>query len=114
MTSPSARLVPRWLLVWLSALAGLSVPLLATGLIIWPLVGLWIVIVGVLALADRWIDPGPLARIWFTVATIVVLVLFGEEGGFFLIPAALISLAIDVRDRAADRGGRDRTDHPAP
>lgn len=114
MTPSPARLVPRWLLVWLSALGGLSIPLLATGLVVWPLVGLWIVIVGVLAMADRWIDPGPTARIWFTVATIVVLVLFGEEGGFFLIPAALISLTIDVRDRAERRRGPGRTDHPAP
>ena len=67
---------------------------------------------GVLALADRWIDPGPMARIWFTVATIVVLFLFGEEGGFFLIPAALISLAIDAR--AARPKGPGLTDRPRP
>jgi hypothetical protein len=96
---------PGWLraVPWLLALAGLLIPLVGTGFQAWPIVLVWL---GVLALG--WLVGGALLpRRWQRIAVAIlllpVLVLLAFEGGWWLIPADLAWLAIEVADTRPDR-----------
>ena len=92
----SIRSVP-----WLIALIALVILLVVSEFIAWPVVVVWVV-----GLALAWI-LGRLVRTtrqWRIVASVVllpVLFLFAFEGGWWLIPADLAWLAIELAD-----GGR--------
>ncbi len=86
---------------WLLALAGLGIPLVGTGFQVWPIVLVWL---GVLALG--WLVGGALLprrsqRIAAAILLLPVLVLLAFEGGWWLIPADLAWLAIEVADDEA-------------
>jgi hypothetical protein len=89
---------------WSLAIAALVIALVGSGFVIWPLVLIWF---GVLALV--WFVGGALvptrtARIVAGILLLPVLFLLAFEGGWWLIPADLAWLAIEI----ADRGPRQR------
>jgi hypothetical protein len=88
---------------WLVALAGLLIPLIGTGFQVWPIVLVWLIV-----LALGWLFGGPLLptrshRIAAAILLLPVLVLLAFEGGWWLIPADLAWLAIEVADRRPER-----------
>jgi hypothetical protein len=95
----------RWLraVPWLLALAGLLIPLVGTGFQVWPLVLVWLVVLGMAwplgapMLPTRWL------RIVAALVLLPVLFLLAFEGGWWLIPADLAWLAIEVADTRPDR-----------
>jgi len=94
-------------LPWLLAIAALVIALVGSGFVIWPLVLIWF---GVLALV--WFVGGALVptrtvRIVAGILLLPVLFLLAFEGGWWLIPANLAWLAIEI----ADRGPRQRAGH---
>jgi hypothetical protein len=91
---------------WYLAIAALVIALVGSGFVIWPLVLIWL---GVLALA--WFVGGAMvptraARIVAGILLLPVLFLLAFEGGWWLIPADLAWLAIEI----ADRGQRQRAE----
>lgn len=94
MIRPGIRLAP-----WGLALAGLAIPLVGSGFVVWPIVVVWLCV-----LAGCWVvarlDPGTRrTRIVVAVALLPVLFLLAWEGGWWLIPADLAWLAIEIADR---------------
>jgi hypothetical protein len=91
----SARLVP-----WLFALVGLAIPLVGSRFALWlPICG-WLV-----ALLVVWLVGGQFAttrqqRIVVAVILLPVLVLAAFEGGWWLIPADLAWLVLEIADRS--------------
>jgi hypothetical protein len=88
---------------WLVALAGLLIPLIGTGFQVWPIVLVWLIV-----LALGWLFGGPLLprrshRIAAAILLLPALVLLAFEGGWWLIPADLAWLAIEVADRRPER-----------
>ena len=81
------------------AVLGLLLPLLASGGTLWPLIALWASLVAAFALTEfRFPDArGP--RIVVTIVALPVLFLAGWEGGWWLIPADVAQLALDLRSR---------------
>ena len=91
----SVRLVP-----WLVAFVGLAIPLVGSGFSLWlPICG-WLV-----ALLVVWLVGGQFAttrqqRIGAAVILLLLLFLAAFEGGWWLIPADLAWLVIEVADRS--------------
>ncbi len=94
MHSRAIRAVP--LLV---AAVGLLVPLVASGGSVWPATLVWTGLVGAVSLAEYGRPSGRRSRIRFTLIALPILILAGWEGGWWLIPAALCQLAIDILGR---------------
>ena len=91
----SVRAVP-----WILALLGLAFPLVTIGFPVWPLVAVWLILVGVLWFIGRFVLPRDrLLRVGLGVAVLPVLFLTFWEGGWWLIPADLAWLVIEWRDR---------------
>jgi hypothetical protein len=99
----------RWL-PWLLALVGLAMPMIGSGFVGWPFVVAWLV-----ALAIAWVVTHQSQarhrgeRITLALGLLPILFLLGWEGGWWLIPADLAWLVIEVADR-----GRVRTSHGTP
>lgn len=90
----SIRSVP-----WLLALVALAVLLVVSGFRVWPLVLVWL-----LALALLWAWSGRVkttrtSRIVGALVLLPILFLLAFEGGWWLIPADLSWLAIELVDR---------------
>ena len=90
----SIRSVP-----WLLALAGLAIPLVASGFVVWPLVLVWLVILAVVWLIGGAMVPSRGSRIVATLLLFPVLFVLAWEGGLWLIPADMALLVIEIADR---------------
>lgn len=95
MRTTSARTVP-----WLLALAGLVIPLVGSGFVIWPLVLAWLVVLALVWLFGAAVAPTRSHRIGAALLLLPVLVVLAWEGGWWLIPADLAWLAMEVVDRS--------------
>ncbi len=96
---------------WLVALIGLAIPLIGGDGAGWPYVLGWLVVLGLLA----WVTPLAGAdrrdRIQWALIVILLLVAPGfAVGGIYLIPAALVWLAIEL---GSGHGHRSPPDGPA-
>lgn len=102
-----------WLLPWLLAWVGLVIPLVGSGFVIWFPIAFWSVPLALAWLASRrWLGNSPRAlRIAVALALLPILFITAWEGGWFLIPADLVWLAIEVADRG--RVGHGSTSHGA-
>jgi hypothetical protein len=79
------------------AVAGLTIPLVGSGWVVWPLTTVWAVIVILFAV---WrIRFGLRSRTSVAVLVIALPILFlaGWEGGWWMIPVAVAQLVIDAR-----------------
>jgi hypothetical protein len=95
LSRSSARLVP-----WLLALVGLAIPLVGSGFALWlPICG-WLVALFVVWLVGGQFGTTRQQRIGTAVILLPILVLAGFEGGWWLIPADLAWLVIEIADRA--------------
>jgi hypothetical protein len=87
-----------WSLPWVTALACLAVPLVGGGFAGWPFVVGWLV----LMLAIWWVRPlggaDRTARLGVGAFVVPVLALLSTFGGFFLIPAVLVWMALVVSE----------------
>ena len=93
-----------WLTVrsipWLLALVGLAIPLVATGFVIWRLVALWLAILALVwSLGRAGLARDRTLRVTLAVALLPVLFLLAFEGGWWLIPADIAWLVIELADR---------------
>lgn len=90
----SVRVVP-----WLLALVGLAIPMVGSGFVGWPFAAAWLVILAVAWAVGRR-DPGTREqRITLAVVLLPVLFLAAWEGVWWLIPADLAWLLIELTDR---------------
>jgi hypothetical protein len=94
----SVRLLP-----WLLALVGLAIPLVVSGFVIWFPIAFWSVPLALAWLASRrWRGNATRAqRIAVAVVLLPVLFITLWEGGWFLIPADIVWLAVEVADRSS-------------
>ena len=91
----SVRSIP-----WLLALVGLAIPLVATGFVIWPLVALWLAILALVwSLGRAGLARDRTLRVTLAVGLLPVLFLLAFEGGWWLIPADIAWLVIELVDR---------------
>jgi O-antigen ligase len=91
----SVRIVP-----WLIAVAGLAVPLVASGFTVWPLTLVWLAVLALVWLVGPSMVPTRTLRIVAAVVLLPVLFLLAFEGGWWLIPADLVWLAMEIADRS--------------
>ena len=94
----------RWVrsIPWLLALLGLAIPLVGTGFVVWPVVAIWLVVLGFVWLFGRHLLMTRTQRIITALVALPVLFLLAFEGGWWLIPADLAWLAIEILDRPAE------------
>lgn len=84
-------------LPWILALIGLAIPLVGGGFVGWQIVVAWLVILALLWIFGRRAVPRDRrVRIWLAVAALPVLFLAAFEGGWWLIPADVAWLVIEV------------------
>jgi hypothetical protein len=93
---PGLRLLP-----WLLALAGLAVPLVGSGFALWPTIVAWLILLGLVWVVGRGQPQTRRGRIGFALVLLPCLFLAGWEGGWWLVPADIAWLVMEV----ADRGG---------
>jgi hypothetical protein len=87
--------VPWWL-----AIAGLLIALVASGFVTWPLVLLWSSVLALVWFAGGAMVPTRTARIVAGILLLPVLAwVLAFQGGWWLIPADLAWLAIEIADR---------------
>jgi hypothetical protein len=85
---------------WLLAPAGLAIPLVASGFVIWLLIALWLAILALVwSLGRAGLARGRTLRVTLAVGLLPVLFLFALEGGLWLIPADIAWLVIELADR---------------
>jgi hypothetical protein len=85
---------------WLLALTGLAIPLVGTGFVIWPLVAVWVVILALVwSLGRAGLAWDRTLRVTIAVGLLPVLFLLAWEGGWFLVPADIAWLVIELADR---------------
>ena len=84
---------------WSLALLGLAIPLVGTGFVVWPVVTVWLVVLGSVWLFGRHLLMTRKQRIITALVALPVLFLLAFEGGWWLIPADLAWLAIEILDR---------------
>ena len=94
----------RWIrsVPWLLALLALAVPLIGSGFAVWPVVTAWLVILGLVWLFGRHLRMTRAQRIVTAVVALPVLFLLAFEGGWWLIPADLTWLAVEILDRPGE------------
>jgi hypothetical protein len=84
---------------WLLALAGLAIPLVGSGFALGLLVALWLDIVALVWVVGRAAPPpGRSLRVALAVGALPILFLFAWEGGWWLIPADLAWVLIELAD----------------
>jgi hypothetical protein len=82
---------------WLLALAGLAIPLVGSHFVVWPFVAVWLVTLALLWIFGRPALPRRRSlRIALAAGTLPLLFLAAFEGGWWLIPADVAWLAIEV------------------
>jgi hypothetical protein len=94
MRSARVEVVPAVL-----AVAGLVVPLVGSGLAVWPLTLIW---AGVLLAFAAWLlalRPRPQVAAVALVVALPILVVTAWEGGWWMLPAAVSQLWIELRKR---------------
>jgi len=84
---------------WLLALAGLTIPLLGTGFATWPVAVAWLAVLTPIWLFGGRLVPTRSSRIAAGLLLLPILVVLAFEGGWWLIPADLAWLAVEVADR---------------
>jgi hypothetical protein len=85
------RMVP-----WLLALVGLGFLLVVSGFRVWPLVAIWALVLAVLWAWSRRVKSTRTTRIVAAAVLLPILFLLAFEGGWYLIPADLAWLAIEL------------------
>jgi hypothetical protein len=89
---------------WVLAIVGVLVPLVADGFSTWPLAAVWLLLLGALRLFGR-LPPSRTERIALVVAALPVLFLLAFEGGWWLMPAVVSWLLVEIGDRREESGG---------
>ena len=85
---------------WLLALAGLALLLVASGFVIWRLIALWLAILALVwSLGRAGLARDRTLRVTLAVGLLPVLFLLAFEGGWWLIPADIAWLVIELVDR---------------
>jgi hypothetical protein len=90
-------------LPWVIAVVGLGLALIGSPFALWPLVALWLVALGAAWLVGRFMLPTRWHRIAAALLLLPVLVLLGWEGGWWLIPADVAWLLLELTDRRPSR-----------
>jgi hypothetical protein len=88
------RLVP-----WILAVVGLAIPLVWSGFTLWLLVVLWLLVLVAAWLTARVVIKTRGQRIGTALVLLPILFVLAWEGGWWLIPADLAWLAIELIDR---------------
>ncbi len=91
------------LLPWLVALIGLAIPLVGSGFIGWQLVIVWLVALALIFVLSRQIVATPPQKITAALLLVPLLFALAWEGGWWLIPADLTWLVIELRQLLAER-----------
>jgi predicted membrane protein len=86
-------------LPWLVALLALGILLVVSGFRVWPLVLIWLLALALLWAWSRRVKTTRTSRIVGAVVLLPILFLLAFEGGWWLIPANLAWLAIELVDR---------------
>jgi hypothetical protein len=90
---------------WLLAVTGLAIPLVATGFVIWPLVAVWLAILALIwSIGRAGLVPDRTSRVALAIGLLPVLFLLAFEGGWWLIPADLAWLVIELANRGGATG----------
>ena len=92
------RIVP-----WIVAVAGLAILLVVTGFRVWVIVGMWLLVLFVAWLTGRAVRFTRGQRIGASLVLLPLLFLLAFEGGWWLIPADLAWLAVELIDRRQGR-----------
>jgi hypothetical protein len=104
----SVRSVP-----WILALAGLTIPLVASGFVVWPLIAVWLAVLALIWSVGRaGLVLGRANHVAVAIGLLPFLFLLAFEGGLFLIPADIAWLVIELADRrrvTGESGSRDAT-----
>jgi hypothetical protein len=95
---------PRLLIAlpWLAAVVGLAVPLVAGNFAGWPYVVGWLAVLAYLWVAHPLRNADRPTRLRTAVAALVVLVLLIPLGSFYLLPAAILWLALIYFESSGD------------
>ncbi len=88
---------------WLLALVGLAIPLVGSGFVVWVYVLGWLVVLALVWLFGAAMVPMRSHRIVAAVVLLPVLIMLAWQGGWWLIPADLAWLAIEIADRRPRR-----------
>lgn len=83
---------------WLLALVALALLLGVSRFTVWPLVLAWLVVLVVIWVMSRSVTTTRSQRIVIAVGLVPILFLLAFEGGWYLIPAVLTWLAIQLSD----------------
>ncbi len=83
-------------LPWLVAFGWLATLLVASGFQLWELVGVWVVILALIWLLSRQVIATGAQKIAAALLLLPLLFAAGWEGGWWLIPADLTWLAVEV------------------
>jgi hypothetical protein len=90
---------------WLIAVAGLGIPWLASGFAgWWPYVVLWVILLSVPWIVTREQSASRRERMKLPAFLLPVLFLFGFVGGWYLIPADVAWLLVELADRRGADG----------
>jgi hypothetical protein len=101
MATGSARRLNLRAAPWLLALIGLAIPLVGSGFTLFPLVATWLVLLVLVWIIGRIAIPKERQlRIALALAALPVLFLVAWEGGWWLIPADVAWLVIEVASPA--------------
>lgn len=104
----SVRFVP-----WILALAGLAIPLVASGFVVWPLIAVWLAVLALAwSIGRAGFVPGRANHVAVAIGLLPLLFLLAFEGGLFLIPADIAWLVIELADRrrvTSESGSRGAT-----
>jgi hypothetical protein len=84
---------------WLVALVALAILLVVSGFRVWPLVLIWLLALALLWAWSRRVKTTRTTRIVWSLALLPILFLLAFEGGWWLIPADLAWLTIELVDR---------------
>jgi len=84
---------------WLLAALGMAIPLVGSGFALWLPITLWCVALAAAFVLSRRIASNHEFRVAVAITFLPVLFLLGWEGGWWLIPADLAWLLIELRTR---------------
>jgi hypothetical protein len=91
------------LLPWIVALVGLAIPLVGSRFVGWELVIVWLVALALIFLSSRQVVATPSQKIGASLMLLPLLVALAWVGGWWLIPANLTWLVIEMRQLLAER-----------
>jgi hypothetical protein len=91
------------LLPWIVALVGLAIPLVGSGFVGWELVIVWLVALALIFLSSRQVVATPSQKMGAALMLLPLLLALAWVGGWWLIPANLTWLVIEMRQLIAER-----------